>query len=194
MLAGIEKGAQRIERLVSEMLNFARISREHQLPIRIHDVVMHTLEFCRYQCQGANVRVVTDVPTSLPRISGAPDQLELVFINLLVNAVQALQAMPSEAERILRVDGRQEGGDVVVTIRDNGPGMEPAVRDRLFEPFFTTKPGGSGTGLGLATSLLVVQRHNGAITVESTPGAGAAFHVRLPAVVEPEAGPAPDRG
>ena len=104
-----------------------------------------------------------------------PDQIEQVFLNLLLNA---LDAMPDGGD--LRVTMRRQGAEVVVQVEDTGRGIDPEVLDRVFDPFFTTKPLGKGTGLGLSICYGTVRDHGGTITIKSTKGSGTMFTVRLP--------------
>ena len=111
----------------------------------------------------------------LPQVLCAPGQLRQVFVNLIVNAVQAV----GEQGRV-RLETRTRGDDVVVVVEDDGPGISPAHRARLFDPFFTTKPVGEGTGLGLYVSYQIAAAHGGEIRVSSTLGHGSRFEVHLP--------------
>ena len=111
----------------------------------------------------------------VPRVRGSSNQLHQVFLNLLVNAMQAVGERGS-----IRLETTVAGDVAVVRVRDDGPGIGDEVMERLFEPFFTTKPVGEGTGLGLYVSYEIIRNHGGEIRVESTEGAGATFEVRLP--------------
>jgi signal transduction histidine kinase len=123
---------------------------------------------------GAGVRVERDFAGSA-LVRGVPGSLGQVFLNLVVNAVQAV------GERgTVRVRTRALDGEVRVDVEDDGPGIPESVRERLFEPFFTTKPAGEGTGLGLYVSWQIVRIHDGEIVVDSAPERGTRFTVRLP--------------
>jgi len=111
----------------------------------------------------------------LPKLACAPGQIRQVFVNLLVNAVQALGNRGT-----VRLETTIRGDDLVVRVEDDGPGISMAHRARLFDPFFTTKPVGEGTGLGLYVSYQIAAAHGGEIRVDSTPGHGSRFEVRLP--------------
>ncbi len=111
----------------------------------------------------------------LPRLHGHPQQMSQVFVNMLVNAAQA---MPAQGQ--VKVVTRSEDAEVVVEVRDTGTGMPADVVKHLFEPFFTTKPVGEGTGLGLAVAHGLVLSHGGRIEVQSAVGEGTCFTVRLP--------------
>jgi signal transduction histidine kinase len=112
----------------------------------------------------------------LPTIECEPQRLKQVFLNLLVNAAQALR----DGGGRIRVRGALGDGAVVLTFEDDGCGIAPEHLERIFDPFFTTKPVGIGTGLGLAIAFRIVEEHGGRITVGSTPGAGTEFQVWLP--------------
>ena len=124
----------------------------------------------------------------VPPVIGEEARLAQVFLNVLVNAAQAIPAGRA-AQQEIAVRTRVEGRDVVVEIRDSGCGMPPEVQARIFEPFFTTKPPGVGTGLGLSICHGIVAAHGGAMEVQSRVGVGTAFRVRLPRA--PDATPAP---
>jgi two-component system, NtrC family, sensor kinase len=111
----------------------------------------------------------------LPLLRCFPTQLNQVFMNLLLNAAQAI-----EHRGQIHVTVQQEDNDIVVRIRDTGRGMDAKTRARIFTPFFTTKPAGQGTGLGLTICDTIIRRHQGRIEVQSEPGQGTTFTVRLP--------------
>jgi two-component system NtrC family sensor kinase len=119
--------------------------------------------------------VVEDFTDGLPPIRGDRNQLEQVFVNLSLNACEA---MPNGGT--LLVSTSREDGDVVVRVTDTGCGIKVDHLDQIFEPFFTTKPVGKGTGLGLSVSYGIVQQHGGTLEVESEEGKGTTFTVRLP--------------
>ena len=111
----------------------------------------------------------------IPEVSGSAQELKQVFLNLLINAFQAI-----DGEGAIRVGTVSQAGRVVVSIEDEGCGISSDAIERIFDPFFTTKPAGEGTGLGLSISYQIVRNHGGEITVDSRPGAGTTFRVALP--------------
>jgi PAS domain S-box-containing protein len=113
--------------------------------------------------------------SAVPLVACFPQELMQVFLNLVLNAAQAL-----ETQGTIRLVTETRDGDAIVRVEDDGRGMPPEIRERVFDPFFTTKPAGEGTGLGLAISRQIVIRHGGTIRVESQPGRGTAFEIRLP--------------
>lgn len=130
----------------------------------------------RHALNQASVRAELELPRDLPRVSGDAGALNQVFLNLLKNAVEAIDG----GGGTVTLRGAQKGDAIVVKIHDDGPGIAPELRDRLFEPFFSTKRAGRGTGLGLSISQRIVQEHGGRIEVESELGQGTTFTVHLP--------------
>nr|MBC8413622.1 GHKL domain-containing protein [bacterium] len=111
----------------------------------------------------------------LPLVTCHPQQLNQVFMNLLVNASQAI-----EKDGIITITTREDNGFVKISISDNGSGIEESKIVKIFDPFYTTKPVGQGTGLGLSISNEIIQQHGGTITVESEPGKGTTFIIAIP--------------
>jgi signal transduction histidine kinase/CheY-like chemotaxis protein len=146
---------------------------------------------------GENIEIMTMLADDVERVVADPSQIDQVLVNLAVNARDAMPQggqLTIETRRVTMPAGEDgsrrmiaPGVYSVLSVRDAGVGMDGAVQGRLFEPFFTTKEPGKGTGLGLATVYGIVKQSNGYITVESAPGQGSAFHVYLPAVVDPMA-------
>ncbi|TQU97957.1 sensor histidine kinase, partial [Xanthomonas perforans] len=112
----------------------------------------------------------------LPLVECLPSELNQVYMNMLLNAGQAIV----ERGTITVTTGRDEAENVWIQFQDSGAGIAPDLLQRIFDPFFTTKPVGSGTGLGLSISYGIINKHHGRIDVESTPGQGASFRITLP--------------
>jgi two-component system NtrC family sensor kinase len=115
----------------------------------------------------------------IPLTKCYPQQLNQVFMNLLVNAAHAI-----EKQGVITIRTLKEGSFILISITDTGCGMDDAIVNRIFEPFFTTKEVGKGTGLGLSITYDIVKKHGGDITVQSEPGEGTTFTVRIPLVEE----------
>lgn len=179
-----ELGTQRIAAIVQSLLSFARHDQAARQEVDLHEVLDDTLTILRGSLK--KVELVRDLG-ELPDITCNPSQLGQVLLNLLTNAVHAVGGV--DAPRVV-VSTRHEGEHVVLSVSDNGPGVDPDVLDRLFDPFVTTKPVGEGTGMGLAICWTIVREHGGEIDVD-TAGPGAIFHVRLPVSAEP--GPVRER-
>jgi len=174
MLRSLAGGADRIKRLVQSLLAFSRSSEEELLPISPNDVIDRSLELCHYQLVKAHVNVDKALAPSLPQVLGVANQLEMALINLIVNAVQAMDPGGQ-----LRVASASTDAEVEITLADSGPGIPRSVQPKIFEPFFTTKPKGSGTGLGLSTVQMVIDRHKGRLEFSSEEGQGTTFKLFL---------------
>src|SRR5262245_51893003 len=143
-----------------------------------------------YGLRTAGITVEKKLAANLPSISGNADQLHQVFLNLIVNAQQAMESQA--APRRLRIESSRHGDRVRILVADNGPGIAPAIRTRIFDPYVTTKAPRGGTGAGLAVSLGIVERHNGSLTVDCPPEGGAMFQVMLPIHAQNEELPRPE--
>jgi len=173
MLSSIAHGAERITTLAQSLLAFSRPAQEDPALLAVNDVIDRSLELCHYQILKA-LRKQLD-PAS-PRVRGVSNQLEMALINLVVNAVHAM-----EGGGVLQVTSALENGNVQVAVADTGKGIPPEIQPTIFEPFVTTKPEGKGTGLGLSTVLMIVERHMGRIEFTSAEGQGTTFRITLPA-------------
>jgi len=182
MLGSIAKGADRIKSLTRSLLAFSRVSPEDMTPVDPNGVIERSLELCHYQVLKSGVHLEKDLTAGLPPVKVVSNQLEMALINLVVNAVQAMEGTPGGQ---LRVTSALRDGRVEITVADTGPGIPEAVQPTIFEPFFTTKPEGEGTGLGLSTVLMVVERHQGTIDYTTQNGVGTTFRISLPAEALP---------
>jgi len=173
-----KEGMARIQRIVRDLGSFSHADEDINVPISVNTAVESALTMLRNELK-YRARVEQDLRASRPVLASAP-RLGQVFLNLISNAVQALEEA-NVKRNLVRVRSFDEGEYVVVEVSDNGPGIAPEAAPRIFESFFTTKPRGMGTGLGLPISLGIVRSLGGEIIVESRPGEGATFRVRLPA-------------
>jgi signal transduction histidine kinase len=171
-------GIQRICAIVSDLRRFSRGEAEHRVAYDLNAEVEAAVRMTRGPLQ-ASGGVEVDLGR-VPQMLGHPRQISQVIINLLVNAAQAMAGRQGK----VFVSTRQEEGMAVLRVRDAGSGMGPEVLAHLFEPFFTTKPVGEGTGMGLMMVHDIVAAHGGRIEVQSQPGQGSTFTIRLPQVPE----------
>lgn len=167
--------AERIDRLVRELLDYAAPGQDDPQPVDPWAVVVETIAMLSAQGALKGVKLDYDPLVTLPLVAIDRHKLTQVLVNLLLNARDACGEMAQ-----VKADGRVENGRVMLGIEDNGAGMTAVVRQQLFEPFFTTKPPGQGRGLGLAVCQRVVTEAGGQITVAAEPGAGSRFCVQLP--------------
>lgn len=172
--------AERCSKIIKGLLGFSRAMKTEMVPLNVNSTISKVLDIIRNQAKFHNIKLITDLAPDLPEVVADPSQLEQVYMNLIINAADA---MNDRGE--LRISTRKvniDGQDFVeIEFTDTGPGIQPEHLGKIFEPFFTTKPVGKGTGLGLAVTLGIVQKHGGRIDVKSTPGVGTSFFVRLPA-------------
>ena len=173
LLGEVRESTGRIFELVAAMRSYSQLDRASRQRVRVSEGLDSTLVMLGHKVGG--VSVLRDYASDLPELEGYPGELNQVWTNLIDNALDAMDGAGT-----LRVSTRADGGQVLVEICDTGPGMPPAVAARAFEPFFTTKEVGRGTGLGLDIARrVVVERHGGAIGIESVPG-DTRIQVRLP--------------
>ncbi|MEM7675687.1 MAG: ATP-binding protein [Myxococcota bacterium] len=168
---------QALNRLVTEFSKFARLPPPDRQPLEITKLFAHVLEL-----YGTEGRVVADLEPlhSLPMLHADREQMNRVLINLVKNALEAMDPTDGQQAGKVRLDARLgDGNTVLLTIADDGPGMTPSIQDEIFTPYFTTKP--EGTGLGLAIVDRIVAEHGGEILVRST-GQGTTFTLRLPII------------
>ncbi len=191
LLDDCEEGARRTKHIVRELQTFSRRDqREVWRLVDLHAAIDSTLGVLAHRLKG-RIAVHRDF-APLPEVECLAGQLKQVFMNLLINAADAIGERPGNIWISTRQAAQGEatgtiGPRVTVSIRDDGPGMEPEIQEKIFEPFFTTKDVGQGTGLGLSVSYGIVQRHRGTLSVESTLGRGSTFIISLP-VRQPQAG------
>jgi PAS domain S-box-containing protein len=176
---------ERVANIVRSLLAFARQEKEQHSPARLSDVLTSTLTLMGAVLRRDHITLELDLPGDLPRIKCRSQQLQQVFMNLLGNARDALNARYPEFDDDKRISiiarSFERDGEpwVRTTIEDHGIGIGAAVIDRIFDPFFTTKGRDEGTGLGLSVSHGIVREHRGELTVESEPGQYTRFHLNL---------------
>ena len=178
MLGSTRRGVKRISAIVESLRGFARLDQAAVDRVDLRQAIAGSLELIRGHLERRQITLEQREDGAIPVVC-VPAQINQVVLNLLVNAMQAIEATGRGAGRI-EVALRSRGEEVVLEVTDDGCGIPAAVLTRIFDPFFTTKPVGEGTGLGLAISHGIVADHGGRIEVESTPGQGSRFRVILP--------------
>jgi signal transduction histidine kinase len=168
------EGVDRAAEIVRSVRSFAHAGSATRELTELRPLLEDVLHVASAQLR-SRVNVLREFDDALPRVVCAPQQLRQVFLNLIINAAQAVDA----GGHVL-VATRWDDDHVIVSVADDGCGIPPELIDRIFDPFFTTKPVGVGTGLGLGIAHQIVSSHGGEIQVESTPGTGSVFRVRLP--------------
>jgi PAS domain S-box-containing protein len=176
-LKTIEKHARNCKTVVEDLLKFARGTKTTKSSIDVNESLEEVISLLRHQFELDNIAVDTRLDRSLPRLIADGEKLKQVFMNLLMNAKQAISGEGSiEVSTCLD----SSGDHVLVSISDDGCGIPASQIDKIFDPFFTTKPVGEGTGLGLSVSYGIIQDHDGRIEVDSRPGKGSTFTLVLP--------------
>jgi signal transduction histidine kinase len=178
-LKNIEIQGQRCSRIVLSLLKLSRREKSLHRPYDIVPQLKEMIEFARYDLTKNQVEIVERYEGSLPQLVGDGNQIQQVFLNLITNAIHA---MDGRSPKTLEVEAARQGDRIQVRFRDTGAGIASENLASLFEPFFTTKPSGKGTGLGLFISDEIVRGHGGEIRVESRLGVGSTFTVDLPIV------------
>jgi two-component system NtrC family sensor kinase len=181
LLAESLEGADRVRHIVQDLRDFSRIDSGQWQQADLHAGLESTINVVWNEIK-YKAELVRDYGT-LPLIECIPSRLNQVFMNLLVNAAQAIVERGK-----ITISTRSDGNEVEIAIADTGKGIQPDVLPKIFNPFFTTKPVGKGTGLGLSVSYGIVRDHGGRIDVESEPGKGTTFTIRLPATRSRPAG------
>ena len=173
----IVKQTFRASEIVNNLLNFSRTGPGELADVDVNHVVEETLSLVAHPLKTSKIQVVKQLGEALPPVRGSANKLQQVFLNLFLNA---RDAMPLGG--MLEVRTAAHNGSVEIEVVDTGNGISREHIHRIFDPFFTTKPGGRGTGLGLSVSYGIIKEHAGKIDVRSTPGRGTSFHVEFPAV------------
>ncbi|MDY7034056.1 MAG: ATP-binding protein [Thermodesulfobacteriota bacterium] len=179
--------SEHITRLIQQLLNFSRYNQPELKSIDINTLINEVLKLTDHQITKEKIKVVTNLQEDLPSIIGDDNQLQQVFINIIVNAVHAMspggKLAISTRLNTSSLPGSNNNGNVQISIADTGCGVPPQNIQKIFDPFFTTKEIGKGTGLGLTVSHRIIEDHDGTIEVESIVGKGTLFTVRLPAQI-----------
>lgn len=195
-LKSIEREAIRCKKLVGDLLTFSRSGKTEAIAIDINQAIEETLTLIEAQTKVKGIEIRREYQTGLPNITVNKNQLQQVIINICNNAIDAINAVDAAnaigasntiadvdttpGGEVISVVTKSSGNQIQISISDTGPGMTEAVKKHLFEPFFTTKDIGKGTGLGLSLCYEIIKNHQGSIEVESEPGQGATFIIKLP--------------
>jgi two-component system NtrC family sensor kinase len=188
-VAVILEQAERCSKIIKGLLGFSRKTTSEKSMVNINTLIDNTLLMMKNQTKFHNIVFDVRHEPVLPDLNVDPNQLQQVFVNLIINAVDAMNKKGSMTIATRTVE--EEGAPFVeMEFSDTGPGISEEIRARIFEPFFTTKPTGKGTGLGLAVSYGIVKKHNGRIFEKGEAGGGASFIIRLPVPPKTERAPA----
>jgi len=189
ILKSTRQGVKRVADIVQNLRGFARLDRGDEDQADIHEAIRSAIEMIRSRATRRNITIEEQFGT-IPQVAGSPAQLNQVFLNLLVNALQAIESSNRGDGRIL-ISTQANDSEAIVEVADNGCGIPAEILPQIFDPFFTTKEVGDGTGLGLSISHGIVQDHGGRLEVESALNVGTRFRVIFPIVPLGEHEPRP---
>jgi C4-dicarboxylate-specific signal transduction histidine kinase len=182
LLADIVADGRRAGEVIQGIRNMVRKGEARRSLIPIGDQIRHLLRFLHADAVGRDVKVTAKVDPDAGQVWGDPVQLLQVLLNLALNAFEAMSVMRPDARRLVIRAGHDGNGDILVSLRDSGPGFPSGMAEQLFEPFFSTKA--DGVGMGLAISRSIIEAHGGTLSGENCDGGGACFTVRLPQAKE----------
>jgi two-component system NtrC family sensor kinase len=186
----IRDQAERAGRIVRNLLTFARKGPADVGELDLNDIVQRTAMLVGYEVKLRDIRLDTTLDPGLPAVLGDRYQIQQVVVNLVTNAIQAVQANPPDRPRRIGLVTAVEDAHVLLRVSDSGPGIPEDVIGQIFTPFFTTKAPGQGTGLGLSISYRILEGHGGSLVVQRALEGGAVFVMRLP-IRSPVAPPRP---
>jgi len=188
MVEEIDGHVDRASKIINHMREFGRKSDVDREKVQVNTVLKRAVDFFHQQLKLREIEVVQNLSEGLPEILADPNRLEQVFVNLLINARDAIEKNEErqegkEQEKRITLKTSLDREMVAIEVADTGPGIPEAIRNKIFDPFFTTKKVGKGTGLGLSISYGIVQDYDGSIHVESTEGEGTTFVIKFPPIV-----------
>jgi two-component system, NtrC family, sensor kinase len=175
MLDKIAKQTFRASEIVNSLLNFSRTSTTELAAVNLNKLIQETLSLIEHQLKSAEIKVQLGLENTLPPVTGNAGKLQQVFLNLFINARDAMQP-----GGVLAITSNYDESGVQVEVSDTGHGIAPEHLNRIYDPFFTTKSARKGTGLGLSVTYGIIQEHSGTIEVFSRPGGGTRFRLELP--------------
>jgi PAS domain S-box-containing protein len=189
LLADIIADGRRAGEIIQGIRNMVRKGEARRSLVQIDDIIDNLLRIVHGEAIGREVKVAVEVDSEPGRVWGDSVQLLQVLLSLTINAFEAMAAVPSNARRLVIHGGRDGNGNVLVSVRDSGPGFPSGTAEQLFEPFFSTKAEGTGMGLAIARSIL--EAHGGTLSAENCDDGGACFTIRLPRAKEDNSGSHP---
>ncbi len=177
LISKMQDQVERANKIIRTLLDFSRQQGENPQELNIDRIINESIPLIEHNLKKKNIKLTIKAETGL-KITGFPTRLQQLVINLMINAIDSID----HAKGRIELKGIKENGTIVLTLKDNGKGIDLKHKRKIFEPFFTTKDKGEGTGLGLSIIYNIVEEHYGKISFESTPGNGSTFKIILPLV------------
>lgn len=174
----INTGLERIQVIIKQLLDFSKKTTLSVSPVSVDRLIDNVLKLIEYSANKRGIKIIKSRSDDVPEIMVDRNKMEQVFLNIILNAVQAING-----PGIIKIETSINNGQCIISFKDTGPGISPDVMPYIFDPFFTTKSVGEGTGLGLSVSKSIVEQHGGKITVESTEGM-TEFKIQLPIAIK----------
>jgi two-component system, NtrC family, sensor kinase len=178
-LKQIRTQGDRCKDITHKLLSVARRTDPMPRKIKLNELIEEIIAISEQRSKFSNIKIIKHLAPNLPEVMASPSEMQQVFLNLLNNSIDAIDAAGGHGGTI-EINSRAEGKAVIIDVADTGQGIPGAILSRVFDPFFTTKPVGKGTGLGLSICLGIIKKIGGKLTVNSIVGEGTAFHIHLP--------------
>ncbi|MGH7886119.1 MAG: PAS domain-containing sensor histidine kinase, partial [Thermodesulfobacteriota bacterium] len=172
--------SERARKVIHNLLSFARQHKPEKEVVKISEIIDNTISLTEYDLRKQKIEVVKNYNNTVPSILADPNQLQQVFLNLIINAQHAISEHKDSGKITITVNTASTSKHIEICIEDDGAGIPKKIMEKIFDPFFTTKSVGKGTGLGLSVSFGIINRHSGEIKVESEEGIGTKFFIKLP--------------
>ncbi|NIP31258.1 MAG: PAS domain S-box protein [Candidatus Dadabacteria bacterium] len=180
MMSVIYKESEKARKVIQNFLSFARQHSPEKESVNINEILDKTIALTEYDLKKLNIKLIKDYDNKLSMIMADPNQLQQVFLNLIINAEQAITDSET-SEGMIKISSASIDKKLIkVSIEDNGPGIPEKIIEKIFNPFFTTKPVGKGTGLGLSISIGIIKNHLGELYARNKENGGAIFFIELP--------------
>jgi len=179
LMDDIKLGADRASEIIQGLRSFSRLNEAEFKAADLHEGLDATLVLLRTKTKNA-IEIIKEYDPYLPIINCNPGQLNQVFMNILTNAIEAIEMKPGGGANEIRIKTINHTDKIEIRIKDSGTGIPKEIKEKIFDPFFTTKEVGKGTGLGLSISFGIIKKHNGQIAVQSEDGKGTEFIITIP--------------
>ena len=186
LLSDMDMAANRVAKIISDLKNFARQTDvTDKSPVQINVAVQNAMRLAKTTLNRSGITVTTDLAADLPLLEGNLQAIEQIILNLLINAIEAIDH--DNGRVVIKTAFRKNDGGISLAVSDNGRGIDPSISNKIFDPFFTSKQAQGGIGMGLSISYSLIKAHKGEITFSSETGKGTVFDIYFPTAFEEKA-------